>query len=197
MKEDKLSRLNTVGKRIEFLRQQKGIKQEDLAKKVDVSRRTVYAWEANEKRPREKHLKLAADVLGVPVELLSPETEVGDHIKDYVELHDDARAFAQELVRSVMTMYGHPEIDASRDLQLYWGVTITEVDDKYIFFKGTDDSFESQYIITAQALSRFYEELIDYVMMRMNQQTGKDMSYLRLRKVMTDDLYKTRNPENK
>ena len=46
-----------LGKKIELLRKQKGITQEELAYKLQVSRQSVFKWECGESNPTIDNLK--------------------------------------------------------------------------------------------------------------------------------------------
>ena len=63
-----LDDLNKTARRLTIIREQKGIKQEDLAKKLGVSVRTVQGWEINTMNgvPFERVVKVA-EALGVDV----------------------------------------------------------------------------------------------------------------------------------
>lgn len=58
---------DSVGYRIRLLRMQKGITQEEFARRVCVSRSAVALWETN-RGGEARHLSKIAAVLGVPVE---------------------------------------------------------------------------------------------------------------------------------
>ncbi|MBE6983322.1 MAG: helix-turn-helix domain-containing protein [Ruminococcaceae bacterium] len=67
---------NTIGKRIAALRREKGLKQEDLAKSLDVSSQAVSKWENDQSCPDISLLPKLAKLLGVSVDvLLSGEEE--------------------------------------------------------------------------------------------------------------------------
>lgn len=67
---------NTIGKRIAALRREKGLKQEDLAKALDVSSQAVSKWENDQSCPDISLLPKLAKLLGVTVDvLLSGEEE--------------------------------------------------------------------------------------------------------------------------
>ena len=57
----------TLGKKISSLRRIKKISQERLAEVLDVTRQTVYHWEADTSQPTTDHLKIMADFFGVDV----------------------------------------------------------------------------------------------------------------------------------
>ena len=67
---------NTLGKRISDLRRQKGLKQDDLAEKLNVSPQAVSKWENDQTCPDITLLPELAKILGVSVdELLSGKKE--------------------------------------------------------------------------------------------------------------------------
>ena len=57
----------TLGKKISSLRRIKKISQERLAEVLDVTRQTVYHWEADTSQPTTDHLKIMSDFFGVDV----------------------------------------------------------------------------------------------------------------------------------
>lgn len=65
--------------RIGELRRQRGLTQEELARRVRVSVRAVAAWESGDASPRQRNARALARALGVPVEsiidLTSPASE--------------------------------------------------------------------------------------------------------------------------
>lgn len=67
---------NTIGKRIAALRLEKGLKQEDIARALDVSSQAVSKWENDQSCPDISLLPKLAKLLGVTVDvLLSGEEE--------------------------------------------------------------------------------------------------------------------------
>ena len=66
----------TIGKRIAALRKEKGLKQEDVARSLDVSSQAVSKWENDQSYPDISLLPKLAKLLGVSVDaLLSGEEE--------------------------------------------------------------------------------------------------------------------------
>ena len=68
---------NSVGKRIEKLRNSKKISQEDLAEKVGVSRTTVYKWESGTSVPNYANMQALARALETTVSFFTDETSFG------------------------------------------------------------------------------------------------------------------------
>ena len=68
---------NSVGKRIEKLRNSKKISQEDLAEKVGVSRTTVYKWESGTSVPNYANMQALARALETTVSFFTDETAFG------------------------------------------------------------------------------------------------------------------------
>ena len=56
---------------IRLLRSQRGLTQEQLAEKLDVSRQTVAKWERGDTLPDVGNCVRMADVFGIPVEVLA------------------------------------------------------------------------------------------------------------------------------
>ena len=62
--------VNEFGSRLKALRQAKGIRQEDLAAALDVSRNTVIRWESGDNEPRVSEIVKIAAVLDVSLDEL-------------------------------------------------------------------------------------------------------------------------------
>ncbi len=56
------------------IRRERGLTQEELARRVRVSMRSVAAWESGSTTPRQRHLRALARALNVPVEQLLAST---------------------------------------------------------------------------------------------------------------------------
>lgn len=61
---------NSIGYRIRQARERARISQEELAKMLDVSKRTLIGWEKNERNPKDTMLQLIADATATGVESL-------------------------------------------------------------------------------------------------------------------------------
>lgn len=61
---------NSIGYRIRQARERARISQEELAKMLDVSKRTLIGWEKNERNPKDAMLQLIADATAIGVESL-------------------------------------------------------------------------------------------------------------------------------
>lgn len=62
---------------IKLLREGKGIRQEDLANSLDVSRSTVAMWETGKSYPRGETLEKLASVLGCSIDELFGRERTG------------------------------------------------------------------------------------------------------------------------
>ena len=60
----------SMGQKIQNLRQSKGLSQEQLAEKLDVSRQSVSKWESGAARPETEKLIALADLFGVTTDYL-------------------------------------------------------------------------------------------------------------------------------
>lgn len=67
------------GLRIKLYREKNGYSQEDLARILDVTRRTVSRWEQNSSKPNEAELKRLATLIGVTEEELLNENDGISH----------------------------------------------------------------------------------------------------------------------
>lgn len=74
-----VSGMNSIGKRIAFLRELKGWNQSELAREMKVTPQSVQAWEAGKNVPRQQKMTRLAEVLGVSVgELMSDDAIEGE-----------------------------------------------------------------------------------------------------------------------
>lgn len=62
--------MNPIGSKIKEIRLKKGMSQEELAEKSQVSLRTIQRIENNENEPRGKTMQLICESLGIPIEEL-------------------------------------------------------------------------------------------------------------------------------
>ena len=67
------NKLTTFGKNLKFLRTQKGISQEEFAKRLGVSSRTVQNWECGKKIPDSKR-EILAKIAGQTPSMLKPQS---------------------------------------------------------------------------------------------------------------------------
>ena len=80
---------NTIGKRIAALRREKGLKQEELARTLDVSSQAVSKWENDQSCPDICLLPKLAKLLGVTVDtLLTGEEKPAAVLKPAAERKD-------------------------------------------------------------------------------------------------------------
>jgi transcriptional regulator with XRE-family HTH domain len=61
--------------RISDLRRERGLTQEEVARRVRVSTRTVAAWESGEANPRQRNARALAKALGVSLDSLLPDLQ--------------------------------------------------------------------------------------------------------------------------
>lgn len=91
-----------IGKRIEQVREEKGLTQSALAREMGVSQSAVSQIEAGERNPSYEMLRQIAAALkvsvphlvGAPVEKLNPEEET--HFRQYRGLSEEAREELRE-----------------------------------------------------------------------------------------------------
>lgn len=60
----------TIGERIRRLRTERGMNTVELTEAMHISHDTLYKWESGKAIPRLKHIRAAAQVLGVDVDVL-------------------------------------------------------------------------------------------------------------------------------
>ena len=67
--------MNDIGKTIQTLREQRGLSQKELAKRVGVSTGAIGNYEAGLRRPKFEVLEAFADVFNVPMGVLLGDDE--------------------------------------------------------------------------------------------------------------------------
>lgn len=67
----------TLGEKLQTLRQQKGLSQEQLAERLEVSRQSVSKWESGQSRPDMDKLVVLAELFGVSTDYLLKEDGEG------------------------------------------------------------------------------------------------------------------------
>ena len=105
----------TLGRKIEFLRKERGLTQIQLAELLGMTAHHLSRWENDRIRPRGKTLGKLAENLGVSLtELLSGQTdthvelakqdpELAEMIPQLVNLDPDQRYVLKHMVRSMLT----------------------------------------------------------------------------------------------
>ena len=63
----------TIGSRIQALRKERGMSQEELANKLSVSRQTVSQWETGQTAPSIDNIYTLKDIFGVSFDALMSE----------------------------------------------------------------------------------------------------------------------------
>lgn len=74
----------TIGERIRILRKDNDLFQEDLAKKIGVSRQAVASWEADRTLPSVKNAYAMADVFGCDINDIA-----GEDMQERRKVHND------------------------------------------------------------------------------------------------------------
>lgn len=72
--------------RIKKLREERGWTQDDVAKRLDVTRATIAHYETGRKTPREDTLKKLADIFNVSIDYLLGNTDEKTKVVDLLEV---------------------------------------------------------------------------------------------------------------
>lgn len=67
----------STGEKISFHRKKHNLTQEELAYKLNVSRQTIYKWEAGTAFPNVTHLRMLVDILSIDLNYLIKEDQEG------------------------------------------------------------------------------------------------------------------------
>ena len=99
-----------IGKKLKQLRKSKGMTQEDVADKVNITRSTISNYEIGRRTPHLKDLSALAGVFGVGLDYfgVSPKDEAFDLIaraKEIFESTDVPRETKESLYREMMKLY--------------------------------------------------------------------------------------------
>ena len=76
-----------LGKTIQALREQKGMSQKELAKRIGVSTGAIGNYEIGLRRPKFEHLEAIADIFNVPLGLLIGDESSARILMAYDKLH--------------------------------------------------------------------------------------------------------------
>lgn len=105
-----------IGKKLKQLRKAKGMTQEQVAEKVDITRSTISNYEIGRRTPHLKDLSAIAAVYGVGLDYfgISPKDEAFDLIaraRDIFQNDNVSRETKEELYREMMKLYLQIERD--------------------------------------------------------------------------------------
>ncbi|WP_156940166.1 helix-turn-helix domain-containing protein [Caldanaerobius polysaccharolyticus] len=92
--------MDTLGKRIKELRTELGLTQEELAKKIGVTRAALSSWEINRRDPDTTTLQKLSEIFNVSVDYILGKTDIrtrADEITDAVKDDPELLAFWNEL----------------------------------------------------------------------------------------------------
>ena len=112
------------GLRIKLYREKNGYSQEDLARILDVTRRTVSRWEQNSSKPNEVELKRLATLLGVTEDeilsdeddLIRPSKDAGQNILGKISDSVDNLVTGQEIINERLVNNRDEYIDKQSEL---------------------------------------------------------------------------------
>ena len=99
-----------IGKKLKQLRKSKGLTQEQVAEKVDITRSTISNYEIGRRTPHLKDLSALAGVFGVGLDYFGLSAkddafEVISRAKEIFESKDVPRETKEELYREMMKLY--------------------------------------------------------------------------------------------
>jgi len=105
-----------IGKKLKQLRKSKGMTQEQVAERVDITRSTISNYEIGRRTPHLKDLSALADVFGVGLDYfgVSPKDEAFDLIsraREIFECKQVPRQTKESLYKEMMRLYLELEED--------------------------------------------------------------------------------------
>lgn len=110
----------TFGKKIREARKQNGLSQEELAKKLCVSRPAITKWESDRGMPDIENLKLISKLLDVSIDYLVADSDiaVSNVLKQQINLDKYPKAKGNELKEDYVILEHYP--NAEHIWQLSW-----------------------------------------------------------------------------
>lgn len=105
-----------IGKKLKQLRKSRGMTQEQVAEKVDITRSTISNYEIGRRTPHLKDLSALAEVFGVGLDYfgISPKDEAFDLIsraREIFECKTVSRQTKESLYKEMMRLYLELEDD--------------------------------------------------------------------------------------
>lgn len=99
-----------IGKKLKQLRKTRGLTQDQVSERVEISRSTISNYEIGRRTPSLRDLSALADVFGVGLDYfgISPKDEAFDVLaraKDVFESTSVSRETKEELYREMMKLY--------------------------------------------------------------------------------------------
>lgn len=99
-----------IGKKLKQLRKTRGLTQDQVSERVDISRSTISNYEIGRRTPNLRDLSALANVFGVGLDYfgITPKDEAFDVLaraKDVFESTSVSRETKEELYRELMRMY--------------------------------------------------------------------------------------------
>ncbi|MCR5787609.1 MAG: helix-turn-helix domain-containing protein [Bacilli bacterium] len=90
-----------LGQNILKLRKKKGLSQEELGEKIDVTRQTISNWELEETSPNPDQLKLLSNVLEVSIDDLMDNT-INSAVLNKLKLNDEQTKKVKKVLKGVV-----------------------------------------------------------------------------------------------
>lgn len=117
--------METLGERIRYAREAKGLSQSDIARHFGISRISVLNWEHDDTRPKVERIQKLAEVLGVSEEWLlsakgKPPTrrrksvsKIDELLEGFPKLEDDDQDRLLDMMRRLASHASSEELDSS------------------------------------------------------------------------------------
>lgn len=120
----------SVGERIQYYRKKLSMSQEELAKKLFVSRQTISLWETDQTLPTIENLLLLKDIFGVSIDNILCDSEELKQI-DETESEKYKFSYSEEKIKSIGKIQKHSLIKRIIIQLLSWGIL-------FAFFAATE-----------------------------------------------------------
>ena len=111
----------TVGERIQYYRKKLSMSQEELAKKLFVSRQTISLWETDQTLPTIENLLLLKDIFGVSIDNILCDSEELKQI-DETESEKYKFSYSEEKIKSIGKIQKHSIIKRTIIQLLSWWI---------------------------------------------------------------------------
>lgn len=104
----------TFGKKIKEARKQNGLSQEELAKKLCVSRPAITKWESDRGMPDIENLKMISKLFDVSIDYLVTDSDIliGNVLKQLINLDDYPKAKGNGIKEDFVVLEYYPDADS-------------------------------------------------------------------------------------
>lgn len=135
-------------KRLKFLREQKGLTQEELASILNISRSALSLWEIGKREPNQETLRLFAEYFDVSVDYLLGRTDNPRQVENISQLIPGAFSQGRKIKLPVLGVIRAGEPILAVENIIGWEEVDEDAvkDGEYFFLRVTGDSMKDAHI---------------------------------------------------